>query len=279
MSGTAFELVGLVLGIVASCLLAYPILFGWPKSNRRAIKSTQLDNLRQFVQTMEQRYDAFPPPFTQADKDAEKAALHQQFDPEVRALEDELTTLGPGHEERSFYISGFAMLMLVVGFLAQLLGVLNPDGSQLPVTIPKVTVAMSVAPFLTHAFEDASADDVSGAVAKSACEIRHKFAADQITVALVVGRYDRRPIGASSSRRFTGNPGLALKRAELVASQLADPTLCPTPPVAGIPLASAPRLIQPVTGLTKRGASQVLEADRAVEVKGLVVESRSSQPR
>jgi hypothetical protein len=278
MSGTALELVGLVLGLVASCLLAYPILFGWPKSNVRAIKVTQLDNLRQFLRTMEQRYDAFPAPFTQADKDAEKAALHREYDPKVSALEDEIRRLGAGHEERSFYISGFAMLVLGLGFLGQLIGLLKREGPQVPPPIPKISVTMSVAPFVTGIFGYASADDVSGAIAKSVCTIREKFAANHSTVALVVGRYDRRPIGASLRRWFTGNPGLALKRAELVASQLADATLCPTPPVVGMPLVSAPRLIEPLTGLTRQETSHVLEADRVVEVTGIVFESRSSPP-
>jgi len=132
MSPDTLNIIGLVLGIAASWALAYPILWGYPKRNRRAIAETQLSNLRRHIKEMDTMTDALPePPYSRDEKDVIKKDLRIKWKPEVEDLEKKIERLGEGHEWISFALSTIGMLLLTAAFAFQLWAVLMPKTSGL----------------------------------------------------------------------------------------------------------------------------------------------------
>lgn len=142
MSPETVNVMGLVFGIVASWLLAYPILWGYPKRNRLFYVDLQLANARRDLRNLEEMTDRLPSTvYSPQQKEDIKADYRQRAAPGIKALEDEKARLGDGHATLSFRLSALGMILLSAGFATQLCAALAPKPEPRPLpAVPRPAV-------------------------------------------------------------------------------------------------------------------------------------------
>ncbi|HSR70177.1 MAG TPA: hypothetical protein VLU25_19770 [Acidobacteriota bacterium] len=114
--------IGLILGIAGAWALAYPILWGYPKQNRRLVAQRQLANLEDFMADMEKQTRRLPdPPYKETEIEAFVSDFKAEWDPKKTKLENEISQLGDAHERRSFVLSILGIGLLSIGFFLQLI--------------------------------------------------------------------------------------------------------------------------------------------------------------
>ena len=113
---------GLFLNIVGTWCIAYELLWGYPKKNRKAIAETRLAGLQEFMAGIEASISRLKePPYTPLEKEAEIDEFREEWAPNIKSLQTEIRELGEGHTERSFYVAMIGVFLLSVGFGLQLL--------------------------------------------------------------------------------------------------------------------------------------------------------------
>jgi len=126
MTSTTLTVVGLIFDMLGAGLLGYELFFGFPRKNKLEIAEAQLQQLRKFLAVMERMIDAYrEPPYTPAEKLAEKAKLRSEYKASEDKLQSEVTGYGEGHRIKSFYFGVGGFLLLAVGFVLQLLGTIK----------------------------------------------------------------------------------------------------------------------------------------------------------
>ena len=118
-------IIGLILNFIGAWCLAYELLWGYPKDNRRIILQNQLSNLEEFFIQMDGIIDGWAePPYTREEKEAEKQKVRDDKRDNVENLEAKISACGEGHREKSFYIALLGVVLLSAGFVFQLIDLL-----------------------------------------------------------------------------------------------------------------------------------------------------------
>lgn len=265
------EILGLFLGAISALMLAYPIT-GYPKSNKRALKQAQLENLRAHVATVESIYDSFPEDSQVARdyKRTQKVDLHNKFDPEVAALSRDIEELGPNHERRAYAFSVCGIIVFGLSFLVQLLAAARKTQNT-SLAMPGIQVIVdSLGPFA-----DATAAQPRDSLQIHACAIQRRFASDSVTAVVVVGRFDSRVVRGGPGAEFEHNAALAQARADSAVTLLGPDGACePGWTVGVIPVIGGPRLFPSNRTSIIPASSKALSADRRVDVYGLTLKLR-----
>ena len=122
---TFFTILGLGFDVIGAWCVACELLFRLPKRNRQYILVKQLENLRSFVALVTTGKLAPPsPPYNNNEISEETKKVLEEWQPRIDALEAEISKLGEGHEERSYMIGWFGIILLTLGFGSQILGAL-----------------------------------------------------------------------------------------------------------------------------------------------------------
>jgi flagellar motor protein MotB len=258
MTADALNIVGLVLGVVGSWASAYQVLWGFPKRNRLVYVNLKLENAESTLQQLEQMTDQLSPSVysPQAKESIKEDYRRRAGIAELKAQKEALTD---GHESRSFALASIGMLLLSVGFAAQLLAALLPK--PLPVTQPPhgEQEALLLSGPVSFSFADGSATEPSSAIKDAVCELRRDLSSRGIRAAVVVGHYDWRDLRGKAKSTFRDNVGLAQQRADRARELLLNAPLCEAPPLANAIAATG----------GSRGVD--LASDRIAEVFGIFV--------
>ena len=117
-----YTIIGLSLNFIGAWCLAYELLWGYPKSNLKAIAEMRLAGLYEYFEQMDRIIDGWgEPPYTAEEKDNEKKDVRMQMADRVNALKTEISNYGEGHKEKSYIIGLIGAVLLSAGFILQLI--------------------------------------------------------------------------------------------------------------------------------------------------------------
>ncbi len=124
---TVYTVVGLAFDIVGAWLVAYEILWGYPKRNRAMYESEKLSSLEEFVTKMLHDIDTLDdPPYTRQEKNQMKTDFSETWNPKISDLRSNLDTLvGETFRTKSFYLALLGIVLLSIGFMLQIIGALQ----------------------------------------------------------------------------------------------------------------------------------------------------------
>lgn len=118
-------IIGLIFNFIGAWCLAYELLWGYPKSNRKIISQEKLSSLEEFFSQMDGIIESWAePPYTREEKEAEKQKIRDDYSARLENLEGEISACGEGHKEKSFYIALLGVVLLSAGFIFQLIDLL-----------------------------------------------------------------------------------------------------------------------------------------------------------
>jgi hypothetical protein len=120
-SATAFTGIGLVLDIVGGVMLSFDLFWGYRKRNRLEVVETQLKGLLAFFDDIDRVIDGYGGAFTPQDRQKEKDKLRADYQPSLKALQDEKAALSSGHADKTFALGVAGMMLVLIGFGLQLL--------------------------------------------------------------------------------------------------------------------------------------------------------------
>ncbi|MCK4391928.1 hypothetical protein KAX17_03395 [Candidatus Bipolaricaulota bacterium] len=117
---------GLVLGIVGAWGLAYEILWGFPRRNKKETHESRLNSLRESASYLENSIRNYPrPPYDDEEIERILKELHDHYDPMIRKEEDKIAEYSIGHRERSFNRALLGIALLTLGFILQIIGAIH----------------------------------------------------------------------------------------------------------------------------------------------------------
>ena len=123
---TTYTVIGLLLDIAGAWLIAYEILWGYPKRNQRLICENRLGFLKTDLSKLEQSIKNYPsPPYMDEDIARCLKELHESYDPMISEEQTKIKELSEGHIERSFSFAFLGIILLTLGFVLQLVGSLS----------------------------------------------------------------------------------------------------------------------------------------------------------
>jgi hypothetical protein len=118
----AFTVSGLVFDIFGVWLVAYEIIFGYPKRNRAMFHERTLAHHEQFLSEMLSGTDALAePPYASEEKHRLRLELHKTWDPKISDVKNKLDELGEGHRTKSFHFALLGVGFITVGFVLQII--------------------------------------------------------------------------------------------------------------------------------------------------------------
>lgn len=120
------SIIGLVLDIAGAWMIAYEILWGYPKKNRNVTIQTKLDNLNSFVEEMRSSIKLrAQPPYTPEEIKKQLEEFNNKFEPKITELEKQVKVYTEQHPIKSFYVALGGIILLTIGFTLQIMGAIH----------------------------------------------------------------------------------------------------------------------------------------------------------
>lgn len=120
-----WTLIGLGLGTIGAVLLAYDVVYGAGNRFRASVLKTQLETLRSTRKFTRGVIEGMPkPPWTPAEIKQQLDKEEGEWGPRERELAEKAANIRPRYEDRVVTFGAYGVLMIVGGFLLQIVGLL-----------------------------------------------------------------------------------------------------------------------------------------------------------
>ena len=121
-----FTITGLVFEIFGAWLIAYEILWGYPKRQRAWFAEKRLALLKEDHKRLRENVGKLPsPPYTEKELDHFRKELDDTWLPMMKRNEDIISEANEKHEDKSMYAAVAGILLLTIGFILQIVGAIN----------------------------------------------------------------------------------------------------------------------------------------------------------
>ena len=118
-----FTVAGLLVDIAGAWLLAYEIIWGYPKRTWAKYAEVRLGHLRGDLKRLKDNVGKLPcPPYTEAELDRFRAELDETWMPMIKRDEEIVRAANEQHQDRSIVAALVGILFLTIGFVLQIVG-------------------------------------------------------------------------------------------------------------------------------------------------------------
>jgi hypothetical protein len=122
-----FTVAGLLFDIAGAWLLAYEIIWGFPKRQHAKYVEIRLQHLRKDHELLRSNIGKLPcPPYTEAELDKLREEHDATWIPMIQRNEEEIRAATTGHEDKSMIAALLGIAFLTIGFVLQIAGAFKP---------------------------------------------------------------------------------------------------------------------------------------------------------